>query len=202
MASTTVLAARPMPSYHGASSEFYPLELNQPVNGYVGKASRDLGRLPQSAAPAGFEKQHTLLHQKGGDGYPFVLNRPRKLSATTVTVKPVTPSNVVDSRSRSSSWSSQTTILSKESAMYPTYQPDPGHRTPSPTKTVFAKKITRQPGEAFASLPPTVLCNILAKLRESHLEPKSDSCSTCWMRDVCAVAVVSKKWYGLAQVAL
>jgi hypothetical protein len=57
----------------------------------------------------------------------------------------------------------------------------------------------RQPGELFASLPPSVMSTILVKLRESHLEPKSDSCSTCWMRDVCAMAVVSRKWHGLAR---
>ncbi|KAH6691696.1 hypothetical protein F5X68DRAFT_259689 [Plectosphaerella plurivora] len=202
MASTTVLAPRAAPSYHGASSEFYPLELDQPVSGYVGKTNHNAGRLPHSAAPAGFEK-NALLHQKGGEGYPFVLNRPRKLSAaTTVTVTPVTPSDGFDSRSRSSSWSSQTTVVSKESARYPTYHSDLGHRTPSPSKTVFPRTVKRQPGELFASLPPTVLSTILVKLRESHLELKSDSCSTCWMRDVCAMAVVSRKWHGLAQSVL
>lgn len=203
MAATTVMANRAMPSYHGASSEFYPLELDQPVNDYMGKMNRDAGRLPRSAAP-GFERS-ALLHHKSEDGYPFALNRPRKLSAaTTVTVTPLaTPTDSFDSRSRSSSWSSQTSIQSKDSANFQTWRsPEYGYQSPSPMRAAFQKTVTPQPGELFATLPGNVLDLILAKLKESHLEPKSDSCSTCWMRDVCAVASTSRKWSRPARLAL
>lgn len=197
-----VTTTRTMPSYHGASSEFYPLELDQPINDYMGKMSHEAVRLQRSAAP-GFERS-PLLHNKGETGYPVVLNRPRKLSmATTVTVTPLaTPTESPETRSRSSSWSSQTSDRCKDSSQYQAWRPEYGHKAPSPLKATFQQTSARQPGELFAALPNNVLALILSKLRDSHLELKSDSCSTCWMRDACAIASTSRRWHKAARLAL
>lgn len=52
------------------------------------------------------------------------------------------------------------------------------------------------------ALPGEVLEVILEMLKQLHLERGSESCATCWMRDVSNVALCSRKWYKAARLAL
>lgn len=70
---------------------------------------------------------------------------------------------------------------------------------PSQT-SVFRKKA--KPGEIFAKLPGEVLELILGELKKLHLEKPTESCATCWMRDVCSVTLTARKWCKFARVAL
>lgn len=72
-----------------------------------------------------------------------------------------------------------------------------------PQAPVLKKQKSRaRLGDNFASLPVEVLEVILEMLRELHLDKGSESCATCWMRDVCNVAVCSRKWSKAARLAL
>ncbi|KAJ2992476.1 hypothetical protein NUW58_g2158 [Xylaria curta] len=77
--------------------------------------------------------------------------------------------------------------------------PDNGWQRPAPIKQYRRR---REEGELFAALPEEVLSLILQRLRESHLKPGSASCTTCMMRDLCAVAVSAKKLLKVARTAL
>lgn len=59
-----------------------------------------------------------------------------------------------------------------------------------------------EPDQLFASLPDEVLEVVLDCLKDVHLDPKSESCATCWMRDLCSLTMSSKKWYKVARFAL
>ncbi|QPG99592.1 hypothetical protein C2857_002151 [Epichloe festucae Fl1] len=57
-------------------------------------------------------------------------------------------------------------------------------------------------GGVCDALPGEVLEVILEMLKQFHLERGSESCATCWMRDVSNVALCSRKWYKAARLAL
>ncbi|KAM0276107.1 hypothetical protein ACHAQH_007080 [Verticillium albo-atrum] len=197
MAATT-MPNRGAPSYYGAASEFYPLELDQPTTGFMTRSQRSNNKMPRSVHP-GFES--SPLHQKrtGGPYDPATLNRPRKLSST-VTVTPLITPNSDDARSRSMSWSEQTSIPAKEATPYTAWRPEFRHQQ-SPVRTVF-RTHKRQHGELFAALPEDVLGMIMSQLKRSHLGKGSDSCATCWMRDLSSISTASRKCYQVARIAL
>ncbi len=51
-------------------------------------------------------------------------------------------------------------------------------------------------------LPDEVLEVVLEMLKELHLDTRSESCATCWMRDACNVSLTSRKWLRVARRAL
>ncbi|KAJ3948133.1 uncharacterized protein N0V96_002376 [Colletotrichum fioriniae] len=79
------------------------------------------------------------------------------------------------------------------------WRPEYMYSRPSQT-SVFRKKA--KPGEIFAKLPGEVLELILGELKKLHLEKPTESCATCWMRDVCSVTLTARKWCKFARVAL
>lgn len=123
----------------------------------------------------------------------------------------------LESRGRASSWGSQTSLESAASSplkvgrrTYVDYQiqlqnqpqntPRTRNQRPSPLKKAYRPKA--QPGEIFAALPGELLEMILGELKKLHLQPGSDSCATCWMRDCCSLALSARKWYKFARTAL
>ncbi|KAB5530364.1 hypothetical protein GE09DRAFT_1177544 [Coniochaeta sp. 2T2.1] len=123
-----------------------------------------------------------------------------------------------ESRGMASSWGSQTSLESMASS--PLKVVPAGRRTyadyqlqfqnqnqnwarnarPAPIKNTYKRKAI--PGEIFAALPGEVLELILEELKRLHLQPGSDSCATCWMRDCCSIALSARKWSKLARTAL
>ncbi|KAL5615029.1 hypothetical protein BROUX41_005094 [Berkeleyomyces rouxiae] len=57
-------------------------------------------------------------------------------------------------------------------------------------------------GELFVLFPGNVLELILDELKALHLKPGSDSCSSCWTRDLCSIALSSRKWSKFARTSL
>ncbi|KAM9884069.1 hypothetical protein VDGL01_01874, partial [Verticillium dahliae] len=195
---TTTMPNRGAPSYYGAATEFYPLELDQPTTGFMTRSQRPNNRVPRSAPP-GFDTS-PLHHKKMGGPYdPATLNRPRKLSST-VTVTPIITPNSDDTRSRSMPGHEQTSVPAKHATPYTAWRPEFRHQQ-SPVRTVF-RTHKRQPGELFAALPEEVLGMVLGQLKESHLGKGSESCATCWMRDLSSISVASRKCHQAARIAL
>ncbi|ESZ91183.1 hypothetical protein SBOR_8434 [Sclerotinia borealis F-4128] len=57
-------------------------------------------------------------------------------------------------------------------------------------------------GEGLLKLPEEILLVILRELKKSHLNAKSLSCATCWMRDLHSLGLSNKKWWSAARVIL
>ncbi|KAK4153557.1 hypothetical protein C8A00DRAFT_33718 [Chaetomidium leptoderma] len=141
-----------------------------------------------------------------GPERPGGYNKPRRLSnsssTSSVTSSVVSGRDSVDGRIRTASFSSSQTSIDTSPVTWQTQngaasQNYPWHR-PAPVK--YRRKA--RPGELFAALPGEVLELILDELRKLHLQPKSSSCATCWMRDCCSVAVSARKFLKYAREAL
>lgn len=207
MAAMTAVATTAMPSYPGASSDGYPPEFDQPTMEYMPRNHWAAGNTSMVRTPRpGFEttSHRRMVRDPAYPAYPVTLNRPRKLSmATSSTATPVSsPRDSFEFRSRSSSWSSQTSFQSFDSpGAFSAWRPEYGSPRPSPIRTDFMP-VQRPPGELFAALPGEVLDLILEKLRDYHLSWRSDSCATCAMRDMCSIASASRRWHAYATRAL
>ncbi|KAL8332054.1 hypothetical protein RB593_002416 [Gaeumannomyces tritici] len=143
-----------------------------------------------------------------GPPRPLVYNTPRRISSAssaTISSAATTPSREsFESRMRSPSWGSQTSLESFYSAHSAAQNPQSGWtpgfgwQRPPPIK---ARRKAR-PGELFSALPGEVLEMILDEVKKLHLAPGSMSCATCWMRDACSVALSSRKWLKYARTSL
>ncbi|KAF6844752.1 hypothetical protein CMUS01_00818 [Colletotrichum musicola] len=183
----------PAPAYFGAPSELYPKRDYHPTMAPA-RSSPRIARVPYALQTAPAETKGVV------EAMPATLNRPRKLSqASTVTVTSInSPRDSFDSRSRSSSWSSNRSSFESRSSST-SWRSDFTYQQPSQPAT-FRKKA--KPGEIFAKLPGEVLELILDELKKSHLEKGSESCATCWMRDLSAISISARKWCKFARVAL
>lgn len=128
-----------------------------------------------------------------GPALPTMLNRPRKLSGSTTGT--VSSGESVGSDMRTSSWGSRPTSF--DSAETTGWRPS--YQRPALSAT---QRIPVQPDEMFAALPGEVLDLILAKLKQLHVGRGSNSCATCWTRDLCNVSLCSRKWARHARSAL
>ena len=63
----------------------------------------------------------------------------------------------------------------------------------------YSPKSANKPGDGWRKLPEEVLVLILSMLRETHLQPGSNSCATCYMRDMTNLALSCKKWMNISQ---
>lgn len=182
----------PAPAYFGAPTELYSKRDSSMNAMSPARSSPRIARVP-------YALQTTPAESKGVvEAMPVTpLNGPRKLSqASTVTVNSVnSPRDSFDSRSRSSSWSSNRSSFESRDS----WRPDYLYQRPS-QPVVFRKKA--QPGEIFAKLPGEVLELILGELKKLHLDRSSESCATCWMRDLCSISLTARKWCKFARVAL
>lgn len=59
-----------------------------------------------------------------------------------------------------------------------------------------------KPDATLASLPGEILEVVLKMLKEMHLGGSSDSCATCWMRDLCSLSLCSPDLSRAARRAL
>ncbi|KAK3330773.1 hypothetical protein B0H66DRAFT_465105 [Apodospora peruviana] len=176
------------------------------------------------APKAGFRASTEYIPMAYSDGpslrpeHPGSYHGPRRLSsssASTITSSVTSPRDSFDSRPRSSSFNSSQSSLEwsptlssgpspRSSSAYTHYQLQnnkagyyPWQR-PVPIKT--RQKV--KPGELFAALPGEVLELILEELRNLHLQPSSNSCATCWMRDCCSIALSARKFIKYARESL
>ena len=68
----------------------------------------------------------------------------------------------------------------------------------------YLPKPKNAPGEAFRNLPKEILMVVLERLQLFHLMGKhgTETCSTCWMRDLCSLSLTSRKWAAAARPKL
>lgn len=132
---------------------------------------------------------------------PTALNFPRKLSngsnSTSTTV--LSRESVRSELQRASSWGSKTSFESLDSGTWKAVEYGGVYRTPEPLKR---RRTSPQPDEQFDALPGEVLELVLDMVKSIHLERGSDSCSTCWMRDMCNISLASRRWCKFARIAL
>lgn len=61
---------------------------------------------------------------------------------------------------------------------------------------------TKPPLPMFKRLPLEIYSCILEQLRMSHSSPPSQSCATCYLRDLYSLALVSRTWDRAARMKL
>lgn len=65
---------------------------------------------------------------------------------------------------------------------------------PSSLTNIQRLRSTIPPPPLFKRLPPAIYECILQHLRTVHLSVSSTSCATCYMRDLCSLALTSRAW--------
>ncbi|KAI0125586.1 hypothetical protein BJ170DRAFT_584040 [Xylariales sp. AK1849] len=128
------------------------------------------------------------------DNRPAMYDRPTRPSSSSSNGSTTMTRDSVEARMRSPA-SSRTSFESWESHRRVEY----GWQRPAPIKQYRRKA---QPGEQLAALPDEVLDLILGELRRSHLSAGSFTCATCMMRDLCSVALGSRRLLKVARSAL
>lgn len=157
---------------------------------------------PRSPARASFTNNYVQSPTKRTfDSFPPAAQAsPRKMSNGSATTNSTMFSreSIRSEMARSSSWGSKTSFDSFE---FGQWKPggDGKIKRAEPAKR---RRALSEPDEFFASLPDEVLEVILSMLKKLHLGRRSNSCATCWMRDLCNISMCSRKWYAFARVAL
>ncbi|KAM4059755.1 hypothetical protein HRG_002618 [Hirsutella rhossiliensis] len=77
-----------------------------------------------------------------------------------------------------------------------------GYRQPAPGAPTKGMTSRAKPDAILASLPGEVLEVILEMLKGLHLGGRSDSCATCWMRDLCSLSLCSSNLSRAARRSL
>lgn len=193
------------PTSFAPVAERFPVK-DDPIDDFLGKskasnanraAPRDSPHPSYSIYPGPDTLSHASLH-KASESMPDLMSaRPRNLSNTSSISTPSMYSSLESPRS--AAWSNRTSIESS----YPSpsqWRPDYMYQRPMPLKK--KRQYNTRPNEMFANLPSEVLSLILENLKDLHLDPKSFSCATCWMRDVCNISLSSRKWCKVARIAL
>lgn len=209
-------------------SSFYPvapeelvIQINPPVREKSAdekKNSRTSGALMAPTMDPSIAIE-AFPHRGSGASMDF---RSRRSSSSTVASFSTAFSSrdSLEGRGRASSWGSQTSLESMGSSplkavsvgrrSYADYQiqlqsqnqnaPWIRNQRPAPIKKPYRSKA--KPGELFAALPGEVLELILEQLKKLHLQPGSESCATCWMRDCCSIELSARKWSKFARTSL
>lgn len=125
------------------------------------------------------------------------LNSPRKLSGSSTTSTLYSRESARSEVARTTSWGSKTSFESFESGQWRPL--DGSLNRPEPLKK---RRTFDQPDKMFSLLPGEVLGLILGMLKQQHLSENSESCATCWMRDLCNICLSSRSWAKFARIAL
>lgn len=129
-----------------------------------------------------------------------MLNRPRKLSNSTASTGSSVSRETMATSPRSASWNSS--VTSFDSMEFVNNRSEYTFHGTSGSLGSRPYIPQAKPNEIFAALPGEVLELILDELKTLHLNPGSESCATCWMRDLCAISLSSRKWFKFARTAL
>lgn len=157
-----------------------------------GQGQQGPNRMPRGPPPGGYYNRVEPPQR------PSIYDRPRPSSSTSSTGSTAMTKDSFDGRMASPA-SSRTSFTSFDSLDLSQRKPELGWQRPAPIKQ---NRSRRAQGEIFAALPDEVLQLILENLKKVHLQPRSDSCATCMMRDLCCVATASRRWLGIARAAL
>lgn len=141
---------------------------------------------------------------------PKPLNRPRKISATGYARESSSSAQNTSSPTQQQEQVVYTTQQQQQQQLYQPYrvasaqyQSPTAVSSPTIPRTPRVKqRLSPQPNELFGTLPGEVLEVVLECLKDLHLDPDSNSCSTCWTRDLCSLSLTSRKWSKVAQLSL
>lgn len=142
----------------------------------------------------------TATPQRKPETTPMVLNRPRKLAGTSASGAQYGPV-----RDRKMSLSSHWSVADRNEQLDAQAWAQQILRRPSTAGSIVSTRPASrglQPNELFATLPDEILDTILENLKDLHLAPNSDSCATCWMRDLSSLAVTSRRWCKVARFSM
>ena len=126
----------------------------------------------------------------------IMAHRPQRLSLgsskSSIAWKPM-DFDPTSPRSSSSSYLSIGTTTSKYSTAQGTNTTSLGSR-PSSFTNIQRLRSTNPPPPLFKRLPQEIYECILQHLATVHLSVSSTSCATCYMRDLCSLALTSRAW--------
>lgn len=182
----------PLPNQF-SNGEYEPISAHPPIIRAPKATASYRPPFPPAAYPMYPGLQTPTVDRRRTESMPMVLNRPRKLSNTSTRSS---SSTIRSTESNASSWGSRTSYDSSPESWTPYQRPSTAGSTTS------RRKKSLQPDELFGTLPDEVLEVVLECLQDIHLDAKSDSCATCWMRDLCSLSLSSKKWHKVAKVSL
>lgn len=220
MTSTATIKAFPLPPAFTAA-DLYPIDEHSDgsiteatSNEHVPRMGRTTRAASQSSAHPGYPGQQqnaSRFQERSMESYHTALKRPKKLAGTSTNnsggggggmnsnytpTSPLAQEGIGGPRKRAVSAGGRMHLNTLETSSWvreSVYQS-------SPIRTAF--RPDRGPNELFNLLPGEVLDLVLLSLKGLHLDKNSDSCATCWMRDLCSAALCSRRWYKHARVAL
>jgi hypothetical protein len=152
------------------------------------RAGSDAGRT-DNPTPAPLNRPRRLSNTSGGSSIPVAVSSTSAPQGPPVRngppPRPPQAFGPPSLRPRSSSWGSTS----------------PGAQAAT-TWRLKPYRAPRVSSELIMVLPDEVLDLIMAELKKLHLDEGRESCATCWMRDMCSLSLVSRKWLGPARTAL
>ncbi|KJZ73580.1 hypothetical protein HIM_07136 [Hirsutella minnesotensis 3608] len=132
------------------------------------------------------------------DAMPMSLKRPKKISRSSTSLQPANRSSeTFGLKATSSPGASMASHHAHDSMGWRPSQP-----LPERNSSIKAMQRRTRQDASFASLPGEVLEVILEQLKELHLGGESDSCATCWMRDLCSLSLCSSQCFRAARRSL
>ena len=151
----------------------------------------------------GLQTTKTIERTRSIDSFPVALSRPSKITAAASRLSTSQSHESLRARARSpaASWGSGNGYQQPEVASrLPIYRVT---QTPVSLKDQRGRRPRLQSMQSkIASLPGEVLEVIFEMVRLLHVEPGSESCATCWMRDATSFALCSRKWSRAARLIL
>lgn len=189
-----------------AAYPMYP-GLQTPPSSHSSKGS--MSSMSSAASTASSASSYTsstttvvMDRKRGPETKP--LNRPRKIS--TSHGRDGSSASTTSTRSGYEQQQQQTAVYSttQQQQLYHQQQQYRAQYQSPTSGSPVARSRRRAPGpnELFGALPGEVLEVILECLKELHLDPKSNSCTTCWARDLCSLSLASRKWSKVARLSL
>ena len=130
--------------------------------------------------------------------------RPQRMGSTGSSSSSMSwDSSSHDVNSLRSSISSYESFMTAQS-INSTYQVHPGFLPSQRSSYTTQQKLrsTAPPPPVFQRLPPEVYDCILQQLRNFHENPSALSCQTCYLRDLCSLALTSRAWDKAVRVRL
>ncbi|KAH6608656.1 hypothetical protein Trco_002002, partial [Trichoderma cornu-damae] len=210
MTSTATIKAFPLPPAFTAA-DLYPIDEHSDGsagatgNEHVSRMGRTTSAASQSSAHPAMQSA-SRFQDRSPESFQTALKRPRKLAGTpasggsgnyTPPSSPLAHEGIGGPRKRASSLGNRMTNLN--TLQTSSWVRESVYQS-SPIRAAF--RPDRGPNELFNLLPGEVLDLVLLSLKGLHLDKGSDSCATCWMRDLCSAALCSHRWYKHARAAL
>lgn len=189
----------PLPEVQQLQPAQHPQHPQQSTLDFILRTERAVSRGLAPQSPCQGPPFPTMESINYADPDPRMLNRPRKLSQSSTNSSHSTSRESYASSARAPSWSSATSFDSMDFINSRSSEFGQSRSSASSGRPSLHRS---KPNEIFSALPGEVLELILDELKKLHLGKSADSCSTCWMRDLCSISLASRKWCKFARTSL